>query len=547
MTPNASDNRLPKGRGIGLIKSKPRAKPCAPVTSATMDDQMRTYVESFNELDEEEGVNSIHNQDALDFMVDNIPRFQCPDEAVQRTWYYRWWTYRKHLRQTEDGWVVTEFYPDVNWAGKHNTINCPVGHQIYEGRWLRNPQYINEYISFHFGEGGNPGGETKHYSNWLTDAIYAHYLVSGDQAFVTRLLDELIANHRAYSKDGTGHHAQSRFLKDLGLYWQIDSWDGSELSISGHGVRPGLNSYLYGGAVAIANIADLAGRMDVAQAYRQEAEALKQTIQARLWDPDARFFKTLRDARAKGNYNNPNQEDCEPGNLATVRELYGYAPWYFTMPDAGKGYEAAWGQLIDPQGFLGKYGPGFAERRHPRFTINKHGCVWAGSSWPLATSQVLTGLANLLNNYEQDVIGKQAYFDTLTAYARSHQLTLDDGTVVPWIDESLNQDTGRWITVDTYPKTRGRYYNHSSFCDLIITGLVGLRPRADDTIEVNPLLPADTWDYFRLDKVRYRGRLLTILWDKTGKTYGKGKGLTVLADDTQIAHAETLTRVAAPQ
>ena len=33
---------------------------------------------------------------------------------------------------------------------------------------------------------------------------------------------------------------------------------------------------------------------------------------------------------------------------------------------------------------------------------------------------------------------------------------------------------------------KSRYYNHSTFNDLIITGLIGLRPREDNTIEVNP-------------------------------------------------------------
>lgn len=504
----------------------------------------KSYVDQFNALDEEEGVNTIHNKDAFEFMADNIPSFDCPDKDIERTWYYRWWTYRKHLRETEDGWVVTEFYPDVGWAKKHNTINCPVGHQIYEGRWLRDPKYINEYIKFHFYGGGNPGGESKGYSNWLTDAIYAHYLVTGDNAFVTGLLDELITNHRAYSKDGKGNNSQSRLLEDIGLYWQIDSWDGSELSISGHGIRLSINSYLYGGALAIAKIADLAGKAAIAQAYRQEAETLKQTIQAKLWDPEEEFFKTMRDSRA-WNYNHPNQEKCESGKLVTVRELYGYTPWYFNMPDADKGYEVAWTQLTDPQGFKGEYGPGFAERRHPKFTINNGGCVWAGSSWPMLTSQVLTGLANLLNNYEQDVIGKQEYFDTLCTYARSHVHKRDDGTVVPWVDESLNQDAGRWISIGQYPKTRGRYYNHSSYCDLIITGLVGLRPRADDIVEVNPLLPDDAWEYFCLDNVRYRDHLLTIIWDSTGKRYDKGKGLTVLAAGKKIAHSDTLGRVTA--
>ena len=61
---------------------------------------------------------------------------------------------------------------------------------------------------------------------------------------------------------------------------------------------------------------------------------------------------------------------------------------------------------------------------------------------------------------------------------------------------------------------RSRYYNHSTFNDLMITGLIGLRPRMDNTVEVNPLIPEGKWDYFCLDNVLYHGRNLTILWDK---------------------------------
>jgi hypothetical protein len=33
---------------------------------------------------------------------------------------------------------------------------------------------------------------------------------------------------------------------------------------------------------------------------------------------------------------------------------------------------------------------------------------------------------------------------------------------------------------------REKDYNHSTLCDLVISGLIGLRPRADNIIEVNP-------------------------------------------------------------
>jgi hypothetical protein len=90
---------------------------------------------------------------------------------------------------------------------------------------------------------------------------------------------------------------------------------------------------------------------------------------------------------------------------------------------------------------------------------------------------------------------------------------------------------------------RGKDYNHSTYCDLIITGLIGLRPRVDESVEVNPLVPEGTWEYFCLDRVPYHGRTLTILWDKTGERYHKGKGLRVYADGREIAAAETLGRL----
>ena len=85
------------------------------------------------------------------------------------------------------------------------------------------------------------------------------------------------------------------------------------------------------------------------------------------------------------------------------------------------------------------------------------------------------------------------------------------------------------------PATRGRHYNHSTFCDLVISGLVGLRPRGDEVVEVNPLVPENAWDWFCLDNVAYHGRTLTILWDRTGQRYGQGKGPAVSSDRKHAA------------
>ena len=71
---------------------------------------------------------------------------------------------------------------------------------------------------------------------------------------------------------------------------------------------------------------------------------------------------------------------------------------------------------------------------------------------------------------------------------------------------------------------------------------MGLRPRADDVLVVNPLAPAG-WDYFALDGVEYHGHNLTIAWDRDGSRYGRGAGLTVFVDGEMIARTPALGRL----
>jgi len=491
-------------------------------------DSFKHYVDTFNENDEQLYVQYFPNEKAWEFLKANVPLFECPDKDFERTYYFRWWTYRKHIKLTPDGFVITEFLPKVGWSGKHNTINCPAGHHFYEGRWLHNRKYLDDYAVFWF----RKGGSVRSYSFWAADAMWARYSVTADKQHVTDLLADLVENYKAWEK--------SRLEPD-GLFWQIDDRDGMEVSIGGSGKRATINSYMYGDAVAIAKIAELAGSDDIAAKYKAEAERVKRLVLDKLWDDDAKFFKTL--AR-------------KSEQLVDVRELHGYVPWYFNLPDAG--YEEAWKQLMDPKGFYAPFGPTTAEQRHPKFSVSYQGheCQWNGPSWPFATTQTLVGLANLLNNYNQDAISKSDYFEALKIYTKSHQLKREDGRIVPWIDENLNPHTGDWLSRTRLKswrdgtwdagkggKERGKDYNHSSYCDLIISGLVGLRPRPDDVVEVNPLVDADTWDWFCLDNVLYHGRIITIVWDKTGRKYNKGKGLLVFANGKETAQSETIGRV----
>lgn len=90
---------------------------------------------------------------------------------------------------------------------------------------------------------------------------------------------------------------------------------------------------------------------------------------------------------------------------------------------------------------------------------------------------------------------------------------------------------------------RGYKYNHSTFNDLIITGLVGLRPRPDGLLIVNPLLPSDSLAHFAIDNLLYHGHELTVFWDSDGTHYSRGQGLHVWVDGQEHAHTAGLERL----
>lgn len=456
-----------------------------------------------------------------DWFVANIPWLDTPDPEINEIYYFRWYAFQKHIRRVPDGYLISEFLDSVPWAGRYNAIDMAAGEHIREARWLRDPEYAADYTRFWFG----PDGEPRRYSFWAADSVYQLYLATGDEGLATSLLPALQKNHAAW---------EATHQDPNGLFWQIDDRDGMEDSISGTGYRPTINSYMYSDALAISRIADLARQPDVADTYRDKASRLRTLIEDRLWNPNDHFYETVPRGDQHGS--------------SDVRELIGYVPWYFDIPPPE--HDDAWSSLFDPQGFAGKYGPTTAERRSPRFryAVN-HECLWNGPSWPFATTQTLVALANLLNGPQQPFMTDNDYYRLLITYAHSQHIRTPHGRVIPWIDEDLDADTGEWIARNilvaqhALPLNRGRYYNHSGFADPVITGLIGLRPAAGNTVTVHPLLPSDQWDYFALDGLPYHNHLLTIFYDRDGTHYHRGRGLQVFCDGSQVAHSAGLERV----
>ena len=481
-------------------------------------DDYKHYVDYFNTMEAENIVQAIPNAKAWEWMTQNVPLFDCPDRGFEEMWYFRWWTLRKHIRQTPVGYAMTEFLVNRSYADQYNLIASGVGHHIHESRWLKDTTYLDQIINtWYKGNEGKPMKKIVNYSSWMAHSLWGRYMVDGRLNWITSMLPSLEWEY---------NHWESTHTRDGGFYWQADVQDAMEETISGGRkkkyLRPSINAYMYGNAKAIGNIAQLAGDNLKAATYFQKAADLKEKVHQKLWNEQQQFFETHR-----------------IDSSANVREAIGFMPWYTHMAKDEAKYGVAWLQAGDEKGFSAPYGQTTAERRHPLFRTHGVGkCEWDGAVWPFATSQTLTAMANYLNDYSHPIISDSLYFAELEKYMQSQHMRGK-----PYIGEYLDETTGYWLKGD---QERSRYYNHSTWNDLIITGLCGLRPRADQSLEVNPLLPKNKWAYFCLDNVPYHGHSLTILWDSDGSRYHAGKGLRIYVNGVLKGQRNDIGKIIIP-
>lgn len=467
----------------------------------------------------------------------NIPFFECSDSELEQIYYYRWKLYKAHIRDLgSKGFLITEFLDDVGWQKQpYAMLNDATGFHIYEGRWLKDRRYLDGFVEFLYPGGGND----RHFSESIADATYAYAMAKGDIKWATQFLPAMKHVYNLWD---------DHFDFAKGLYYIEPLLDATEYTISsvdasggadgfrgGDAFRPSINSYMYANALAISRISEVSGDSALAADYAQRANSIKSQVQDSLWNDQLQHFTDRYQV---------NNKFVKYWDFIRGRELVGYVPWAFNLPDDQPLYSRAWAHLLDPREFAGPYGlrtvgPTYEHYMHQyRYLGSQDECQWNGPSWPFQTTQALLGLANLLNNYHQNVATSDDYFHLLKQYAHQHFLN-----GVPNLQENFNADTGKPIV----GLDRSHHYNHSGFNDLIITGLVGIRPRADETLEVHPLIPTSGGlEYFCIQDVPYHSHRITVIWDADGKHYGKGTGLSVFVDGLLRHQSKTPEKLLIP-
>ncbi|KAI8244640.1 Beta-L-arabinobiosidase [Colletotrichum sp. SAR 10_96] len=435
-------------------------------------------------------------------------------------------------------WYHDQFIDNVGWQTQPwASNNCAAIFHLSEGRWCRDPRFKQDHATFMYSADSNP----RQYSESLADGVWRNYLVDGNPELAISLLDDM---QRVYNEWVGDHYDETK-----GLFWIEPLADATEYTIAsidasggydgfggGQAFRPTINTYQYANARAIAKIAALKGGLDdVVSEYNNRADAIKETLQRDLWNSTFehfidRFFV--------------NNENVTYWDFIRGRELAGIVPWAHDLPDDDAKFGEAWKHVLSSDQLGGPFGLRTVEPSYEyymrvwRYEGTQTECHWNGPSWPYQTTQVLTSLANVLDHYpnSSSLVNVGDYTRLLKQYANQHYNKHFDNILD--IEENYDPDTGEPIV----GLGRSHHYFHSGYVDLILSGFVGIRPRADDVLEVNPLADPSSISYFRAERILYHGQEIAVQWDATGDRYGEA-GLRVEVGGQVVASSDKLQRL----
>ena len=167
-----------------------------------------------------------------------------------------------------------------------------------------------------------------------------------------------------------------------------------------------------------------------------------------------------------------------------------------------------------------------------------HECLWNGPVWPYETSKVITGLIHLLDDYPMAAanvnITKVHLFNLISQYAHAQaQAVAINSTTwelsgLPgfWIGENLHPHEGYWVArqimYDRKMKfrNRGAWYNHGTFVDLVLHGVLGIRvDPVSRLLYVEPKIPKGAMlDSFVVDNLHLMKHHICIVFCNSHKS-----------------------------
>ncbi len=449
------------------------------------------------------------------WFADNVPYFDSPDAGFKRMWYYRWWIVRFNMAQADT--------PDLKgyrfYEGKmgfDNPITFATPAHLKELTYLRDPEFALQQAENAYrnqspsGAIVDPPGSpywAETYSHWATSALAEYNRVHPIPAARLRaLLPAVAADVRAWltTYDGDGDSLPERkrprvtgYDLDILSYW---FWAGTKFDPEvepPNMERVDFASFVYANARGGAELARAGGDTTLATELDASADKIRQAAVSKLWDPSTEFFYPQRA-----------QDDVR----SPIRELHGFFPFLTLLAPDEPRYVAALKKFVDPNEFWARFPPVITSQYHyKRWTWDMDGLTRNIAPHPI--SMGARTLIQALKHYHQDAITADNFMDLM---ARYNSLVYPGvNPYDPYWRPNVHEYYSKWEPGQTvaHPKPSDISHDfHSMYNSLIVEGAIGLTPRDDDKIELQPL--AQHWSYFALHRLRYRGHDLTILWDQ---------------------------------
>lgn len=497
-----------------------------------------------------EGLLERHRGEYNDWFLENVPYFDSSDEGFKRMWYYRWWVVRFNLTQADT--------PDLRgyrfYEGKlgfDNPITFAVPVQMKELSYLRDPTFGRDQLrnaarnQAPFGALLDPPGSpywNETYSHWIAAAAAEYHRVHPiPQETLRELLPPLAADVRAwlttYDADGDGlpQRAAPRVTGyDLDI---LSFWYFFGLKLDLHADLPDLErvdfaSFVYANARGIVELANAAGLDPLAREFAPVADRLQAAVLQQLWDDDAGFFFPQR---AADNARIP------------VRELHGLFPFAMGLTPNDPRYHRALAKLVDPAEFWARFPPVITSQAHYR------GWTWEmdGLTRNIAPHPISMGARTALEAYKRYPGGPVTAEHFMALMERYNALVYPGvNPFDPYWRPNAHEYYSKWEPHQgsSRPKPSDISHDfHSMYNALVVEGAVGLTPRVDDVIELNPA--AKNWDHFALHRLRYKGHDLTIVWDRPDgnvRYRGYPEGFSVYVDGRHAATRSKLDHFELP-
>ena len=485
---------------------------------------------------------------------ESLPKFECSDQVINKTWYYRWYILNHNTSRPRHGYLQnTTVYEGrghktskseplkVNGWEFSRLICLSSPLQLTDYKWCPDKEMLHDIVKGVLAQMDDNGiiqsSFTHHrgspFSNFLIWAVYQMYLVDGDIEFVKEILPLMKkvvdGNIEVYGAKNDNLQIEVRHQR-TGKEYQPSYWYFTDFPINGKDKtkivpmkRLDTSVYHYLNTLGLAKMMKDAGDENYSY-YENFAGELAKNVNDKMWDSQTGFFYDLHH---------------ETDEKAMVKNIVGFYPYWAQLADEDK--QEGMNYLFDENYF--NTGAVFATTAKDcvayspfgawmGFMRSRNSCMWNGPSWPYTNGIMLDtiGKQSKSHNHKYD----KEFAEFLRKYSLEHYKSHDIN--YPYLVEQYHAVTDEGISDEPD-------YNHSYYLELIFAHVAGI------TLDEEKLVidPIDIGlEYFKLDDVVIRGKKYSIQYannEETAEEEGIKAGLVVYVEGKEVASLDKLGKI----